>query len=73
MQDKRNGLIGVSTVARVLGCSTQSVRNYERRGVIPPAQRVEEIGMRVWRREEIQALLLPPQTDERSAPAISVA
>lgn len=46
-------LVGVVGMARLLGCSPQTVRNLERRGELPTASRVEETRIRVWKLADV--------------------
>ena len=43
----------VKEAARLLHVSTEAVRKYEQRGVLPPAMRNPINGYRVWEREEL--------------------
>ncbi len=40
--------VGVGGIANALGVSSQTVRNLERAGVIPPAGRTEPGSRRIW-------------------------
>lgn len=53
MGDER--LLTVTESARILNRSSESVRNYNRRGILP-AWRVGRRGLRVFREEDVLAL-----------------
>jgi DNA-binding transcriptional MerR regulator len=53
MDDER--LLTVTESAGILDRSSESVRNYNRRGILP-AQRVGRRGMRLFREEDVRAL-----------------
>ncbi len=48
--------VGVGRVAAALGVCAQTVRNLERRGVVPPAARLEPGGRRVWPAADVETI-----------------
>ncbi len=58
--------VSVGAVAEALGLCPQSVRNLERRGALPRADRLDPGGRRVWRLTEIEEALARVRT-ERAA------
>ncbi len=52
----RAAYVGIGAVASALGVSRESVRNFERRGLLPPAERVEPGTRRIWRVADIEAI-----------------
>ena len=50
-------MITVGKVAALLGVHPDTVRNYERRGIIPPAKRSPINGYRIWDKKEIPQIL----------------
>ena len=49
-------LVSIGGVARRLGVSVSTVRNYERAGVLVPAMRVEGSDRRVWRESDLSGI-----------------
>ena len=52
-------LMSIGGVARRLGVSVSTVRNYERAGAIPPAMRLEGSDRRCWRESDLSGV--PPR------------
>ena len=53
-------LVSIGGVARRLGVSVSTVRNYERAGVLVPAMRVEGSDRRVWRESDLSGITRRP-------------
>lgn len=49
-------LLGIAAVAAELGCSPSLVRHLEATGIIPPARRMAGRGVRIWSRQEVEAI-----------------
>ena len=49
-------LVSIGVVAAQVGCSTQTLRDMETRGDIPPAARVEGTGRRFYTPEEMETI-----------------
>ncbi len=50
------GFVSVGAVAQAVGLCPQSIRNLERRGTIPRANRLDPGRRRVWRVADIEAI-----------------
>ena len=56
MGERTDGLVSTGGLAARLGVSVSGVKDWERRGVVPPGIVVEGSGRKVWRLSDLAAI-----------------
>ncbi len=51
-----DSLVGIGHAAVMFGVSRESIRNFERRGLLPPATRISPGDRRVWKVAALEAV-----------------
>ena len=49
-------MLTVGKIAAAFGVHPDTIRNYERRGIIPPARRSAINGYRIWETEDLEVI-----------------
>ncbi len=55
-QGEPNSFVGIGHAAAMFGVSRESIRNFEKRGILPPATRILPGDRRIWKVATLEAV-----------------
>ncbi|MDP9472654.1 MAG: hypothetical protein M3Q71_18645 [Chloroflexota bacterium] len=64
-----DSLVGIGHAAAMFGVSRESIRNFEKRGILPPATRILPGDRRVWKVATLEAVRDRVTTQRSHGPA----